>query len=84
MMNVQNIFFLGNLETLVQSLYNPETNGILLSNDKYTFITSGSTLIVPDELIKENTGTYQISFQNVFSFNLKDIDVGVLHVTHEK
>jgi hypothetical protein len=67
---------------LARSLYNIHKNGKLLSDDKYIFITSGFILLVLDELIEENTGTYQISFQNVFSSNLKNIEVGMLPVTN--
>jgi hypothetical protein len=55
-------------------IQHPQTNGVLLLDDKYIFITSGPTLLVLYKLIEENAGIYQKFFQNLTSFNLKDID----------
>jgi hypothetical protein len=57
-------------KTGLQFIQHPQKNGILQpNNNKYTFNTSRPTLLVLDE---------QISFKNVTSFTLKDVEVGVV------
>jgi hypothetical protein len=78
-------FLFQNLRIASLKSIHPQKNGILLpSNNKYTFNTVGPALLVVDELIDKNTGTYQISFQDVASYKLKDIEVGVLPITYKK
>jgi hypothetical protein len=79
---IKHFIFINLRNTSSRFIQHPQTNGKLLSNDKYIFITSGPTLLVLDEIIEECSGTYQISFQNVDFSNLKDIEVGVLPVTN--
>jgi hypothetical protein len=58
-----------------------KTDGFDLSNKKYILNTGGAVGFIFDELMDKNTGTYQISFQNIQCEKLEDVEIGVLPIT---
>jgi hypothetical protein len=57
----------------------PQNNDLVhLNNNKYSFRTVCPTLLTLNEEMNQNTGTYQISFENVSCSNLKNIEVEIL------
>jgi hypothetical protein len=45
--------------------------------------TGGPVAFVFDQLMHKNTGTYQISFQNINCEKLEDVEIGVLSITNK-
>jgi hypothetical protein len=58
-----------------------KTNGFDLSKEKYLLNTYGRAAFVFDQLMDRNTGTYQISFQNILCEKLENVEIGVLPIT---
>jgi hypothetical protein len=58
-----------------------KTNGFDLSKEKYLLNTYGPVAFVFDQLINKNTGTYQITFQNILCEKLEDVEIGLLPIT---
>jgi hypothetical protein len=55
--------------------------GFDLSKEKYLLNTGGPTGFVFDQLMDKNTGTYQISFENIKCEKLEDVEIGVLPIS---
>jgi hypothetical protein len=67
--------------TGLQFIKHSKTNGFDLLKEKYLLNTGGPVGFIFDQLINKNTGTYQISFQNILCEKLENVEIGLLPIT---